>query len=155
MFLKAGTGQAIKQVRLWALGKSHSQDSARKKGNAKHSRICIFPMFPSIIWTTITWLQGNIFDWCTCNLISLQILCSLHKHGCNCAVRTDAQHTRLRPSLEIDSCCDIFSSCNNFCYCSEVSGVALSHFHIAVHTLLTFLIFSILSGWPLLSSFSY
>lgn len=132
IFLKAGTGLAIKQVCLWALGKSHPQDSAQRKRNAKRSWICIFPMFSSIICTTPTWSQGNTFDWHTCNLILPKILCSLHKRGRNCAVSTDAHHTRPHPSPEIDSCCDIFPSCNNFCYCSEVSGIALSHFRIAV-----------------------
>lgn len=54
----------------------------------------------------------------------------LQEHSLNFTARTHSSHTTFL--LEMDLCCDIFCSCYNFWHCEEVSGIALSHFHIAM-----------------------
>lgn len=44
----------------------------------------------------------------------------------------DSFSTILPFLLEMDSCCDIFSSCYNLCHQNELPRITLSHFHIAV-----------------------
>lgn len=137
-WLKTGKGQAVRLICLCSLGKRGSQDSTTHgekeiQNNTEFAHLPCFcghltasfsqiQFYREEISLTITHATSICWRFCTVCRNAVITLQQGQIHSTPCS----------RSFLEMDSCCDIFSSCYNFCHCNEVTGIVLSHFHIAM-----------------------